>query len=167
MTWQLRLSGAISTWHLTHFLNFVTSPIDLRTQLGVTFWTEKHNSEMKSLSLKLYSSIMKPFTASLSGSRNFCQQLPPFKMTPAIRQKNLITAVSLLAGVFGVYYLAMFKMKETDDLESIIAVETLESDIKRWHRHVVMNQQFFWSLFISNKAIRYSMITSCLALNCK
>lgn len=52
-------------------------------------------------------------------------------MTPAIRQKNLITAVSLLAGVFGVYYLAMFKMKETDDLESIIAVETLESDIKR------------------------------------
>ena len=93
--------------------------------------TEKHNSEMKSFSPKLYSSIMKPFTASLSGSRNFCQQLPPFKMTPAIRQKNLITAVSLLAGVFGVYYLAMFKMKETDDLESIIAVETLESDIKR------------------------------------
>ena len=57
--------------------------------------------------------------------------MPPFKMTPEIRQRNLITAVSLLAGVFGVYYLAMFKMKETDDLESIIAVETLESDIKR------------------------------------
>ena len=85
---------------------------------------------MKYLSSKLLS-IGKPLVAQLSASRNLSQQMPPFKMTPEIRQRNIITAFSLLGGVCGVYYLAMFKMKETDDLESIIAVETLESDTKR------------------------------------
>lgn len=45
-------------------------------------------------------------------------------MTPAVRLRNSLTAISLILGVVGVYYTAMFKMKESDDLDDIINVET-------------------------------------------
>ena len=45
-------------------------------------------------------------------------------MTPAVRLRNSLTAITLVLGVVGVYYMAMFKMKESDDLDDIIQVET-------------------------------------------
>lgn len=47
------------------------------------------------------------------------------EVKPETRQKNALTAVLLILGVGGVYYTAIYKMKETDDLEEMIEKETL------------------------------------------
>ena len=57
-------------------------------------------------------------------NRKFCSPINPLIMTPAVRLRNSLTAISLVLGVVGVYYMAMFKMKESDDLDDIIQVET-------------------------------------------
>lgn len=62
--------------------------------------------------------------AQIFSSRKFCTPINPLIMTPAVRLRNSLTAISLILGVVGVYYTAMFKMKESDDLDDIINVET-------------------------------------------
>ena len=44
-------------------------------------------------------------------SRSFCYPTP-LEVTPAIRRRNAVTAVSLLVSVGAVYYFAMAAMKE-------------------------------------------------------
>lgn len=51
------------------------------------------------------------------GTRGLCYP-PALEVTPAIRAKNVGTAVMLLAGVGGMYYAAMAAMQEeTEDIE--------------------------------------------------
>jgi hypothetical protein len=72
---------------------------------------------------------MRPLRSQLlskSAIRKYSNNLDkPVETGPATRQRNAITAVLLLLLPAGVYYTAIYKMTETDDLQDMIATETL------------------------------------------
>ena len=74
--------------------------------------------------IRSLSSMKRCIPSQICSYRKFCSPINPLIMTPAVRLKNSLTAISLVVGVVGVYYMAMFKMKEGDDLDDIIQVET-------------------------------------------
>ena len=62
-----------------------------------------------------------PSSASSSSSSNTGSSAR--EVTPATKRKNGVVAVGLLSFVVLVYYTAISKMKQTDDLETIINQE--------------------------------------------
>jgi hypothetical protein len=51
---------------------------------------------------------------------------PMVEMTPALHRRNFVTAVALLGFVGGVYYTAISKMRQTDELSKVIEREELK-----------------------------------------
>jgi hypothetical protein len=68
------------------------------------------------------------------GGRRTCYNktdMTPVEAPPATRQKNAITAVLLILLPASVYYTAIYKMSETDDLQEMIETETLTTTPKK------------------------------------
>jgi hypothetical protein len=71
---------------------------------------------------------MKPLRSQLlskSAIRKYSKLDKPVETGPATRQRNAITAVLLILLPASVYYTAIYKMTDTDDLQDMIATETL------------------------------------------
>ena len=52
------------------------------------------------------------------------------EMTPALHRRNFITAVALMGFVGGIYYTAISKMRQTDELSKVIEREDLK-DVRK------------------------------------